>query len=449
MRLNLARRPLAAGVLVLLMAVPAGARAAQGWSAPVKIDSHELAAISCVPGFCAAVDTSGDATVYRGGAWSAPVNINGTTGLLSVSCTSSTFCMSVGLGTSSSTALMWNGTSWVSTPLPNAGVEDVSCASAQFCVAVGPGVGGEGGTPSAGNFDTYDNGTWTPAPTGGIDQGRATTGVSCVAQPSIFCTAVDQDGGAVTYSPASGWSQIDQIDTFGAAITGVTCASASLCFATDNQSSAVSVYDGSGWSAFNLVNGAPLGWISCASTTFCGGLGGPGVEIYDGSSWTATADPPAGTDALSCPVAGSCVAVTTQGDYTTYPSSTTPPPPPPAKPVSVGKLTTSGDRVTVSLTCPADDTNCGPVTVEATVSETLRGKHLLALAARAAKTTRKEVVIASRTVTLTAGQSEKLTLSPNSAGRRLLAKHPKLAAIVSVGSNGKTLKTSTVHLSAA
>jgi hypothetical protein len=130
-------------------------------------------------------------------------------------------------------------------------------------------------------------------------------------------------------------------------------------------------------------------------------------------------------------------------------------PPPPTPPPSAHVLSISGGHgsLTVALSCPAGGLACMTATVQATVTEHLKGGKLTAITARkgkkkaAAKT--KTVVIATGSASLAPGATETLTLTLNGAGSALLAKYGKLTAIVTVSAAGKTLDTATVTVQKA
>ena len=80
------------------------------WSAPASIDSVGLTSVSCVSGpRCTAVDGTGAALIYSGGAWTAPASVDTAGSPKSVSCASATFCAAVD---ASGNALTYNGTEW-------------------------------------------------------------------------------------------------------------------------------------------------------------------------------------------------------------------------------------------------------------------------------------------------------------------------------------------------
>jgi FG-GAP repeat len=116
--------------------------------------------------------------------------------------------------------------------------------------------------------------------------------------------------------------------------------------------------------------------------------------------------------------------------------------------VQVGSTSGTGTKFTVTLSCPAGGAACVPVSLQATVKEHLKGTKITALAAGAkkknARTTTKQVVVASGGATLSAGTRQTLTLTLNATGKSLLSKFGKLPASVTVSSAGKTIDTTTV-----
>jgi hypothetical protein len=212
-----------------------------GWTTTASVDTSALRDVACAAAsFCVATDVDGRSLTYDGTSWGPPVAIgfppssiscptttfcaaqsvpsfstfDGTTwatptsiptrgGLsASVSCTSATFCMSVGNGTAT-----YDGHAWH--PLTSADQQIVSCSSSARCAAVG----GDDGF-------NYADGAWSDT---SIDLGSLVetsfpvvelTGVSC--SPSGACEAIDRDGRAVSYTPPT----VRPAATTAPAITG-------------------------------------------------------------------------------------------------------------------------------------------------------------------------------------------------------------------------------------
>jgi hypothetical protein len=122
-------------------------------------------------------------------------------------------------------------------------------------------------------------------------------------------------------------------------------------------------------------------------------------------------------------------------DQTFQTASATPPPPPPAGAghASVGHAKVSGNTATVPVTCSGSSAETCKLALTLTVTETLRGHKVIAVTARKQPKTHKQVVVVGRThVTLTAGQARSVRLTLNSAGHKLLAKHPTLRVTLHV-----------------
>jgi hypothetical protein len=107
-------------------------------------------------------------------------------------------------------------------------------------------------------------------------------------------------------------------------------------------------------------------------------------------------------------------------------------------------------KLTATLSCPAGGAACAPVSLQATVTEHLKGSKITAITAHGKKkkahATTKQVVVASGGATLPvpAGTTKVLTLTLNSTGQALLSKFGKLTMTVTVSSAGKTIDTTTV-----
>lgn len=138
-----------------------------GWSTvPDVADPHELSDVSCRSAtFCVAVGSSKTtapdgsyfykpfAERWDGASWSAMTTVDPTpnaqfsndSGLATVSCATTNFCMAVGSKNESSLAFAekWGGARWVRTPIadvaPRDWFGDVSCSSPSWCVAIGEG----------------------------------------------------------------------------------------------------------------------------------------------------------------------------------------------------------------------------------------------------------------------------------------------------------------------
>ena len=100
----------------------------------------------------------------------------------------------------------------------------------------------------------------------------------------------------------------------------------------------------------------------------------------------------------------------------------------------VGATSSTGEGVKTTVKCPIEKTSGCPIAVEVSLYES--GGAIVA-----SKLKRKKVTIASSKLTLKAGQTRAVTVSLNRAGKRLLAKHKRLTALLTVSSGGVTIKT--------
>ncbi|MGZ4165801.1 MAG: hypothetical protein ACXVFO_04275 [Solirubrobacteraceae bacterium] len=126
-----------------------------------------------------------------------------------------------------------------------------------------------------------------------------------------------------------------------------------------------------------------------------------------------------------------------------------PPSPVPGR-ASVGHAKVSGTTVSVPITCKGA-TSC-TVSLKLTVTETLRGRKIIAVSARKAKLTHKTVIPGTASATIKAGRKATVRISLNRTGRSLLAAHHRLAAKLSVtqrvNRRNRTLSTQKVTFKA-
>jgi hypothetical protein len=141
------------------------------WSLMTSPDAGVLNAVSCTSdaGLCMAVGEGNQgyaiAEMWNGtGAWSDATTYDGTwtESLLSVSCTSDSSCMAVGLATYVWT---WDGTVWTSVATPYNGFrytqfDGISCSDTTACEAVGTANNG-GETPFQTVVDWWDGSSWS------------------------------------------------------------------------------------------------------------------------------------------------------------------------------------------------------------------------------------------------------------------------------------------------
>jgi hypothetical protein len=250
--------------------------------------------------------------------------------LLSVSCVSTKFCMATGQYEAPSTegapylplAEKWDGSQWkvVSTPNPkfsfDTQLSGVSCASASRCVAVG-----EQSATSA-VIEVWNGQAWSfqnvPAPPDGSRDELA--GVSCAAANA--CLAVGQEvnvadafGGTRTLSLSYNGSRWTVLTTpspsasFGSALNGVSCGSASSCMAvgSSDDDPLAERWNGTKWALVTVrvvtsSTQTSLASVSCTADSFtCIAVGSvdsaSAAVVWHGAAFTPEVVPArSGTD---------------------------------------------------------------------------------------------------------------------------------------------------------
>ena len=198
------------------------------WGLPVAVDqTGQLTSVSCASSsFCVSVDNNGGTFIYNGTSWSPGSSTGNLLG--SVSCPSGSFCDTVGYNDDGGNVFTLHGNS-LSAPTmidPDHKLHSVSCPSSSFCVA-----------GAAVNAFVLSKGTWTlaynidPNDTNGV-------GISSVSCPtSSFCVAVDSIGNALVYGSGS-WSAPRNVDN-GTQLDSVACTSPSFCIAVDSDGNAL------------------------------------------------------------------------------------------------------------------------------------------------------------------------------------------------------------------
>ena len=344
-----------------------------------------LYGVSCTStSFCPAVgnyiDSSGVAQslaeVYNGSSWSvvsSPDSGSGNNYLYGVSCVSTSFCAAVGYyvdssGVTQSLAGTYNGSSWSASAATNtASFQDnylygVSCTSSTFCASVGYGYAQPGFSPSWGTEEIYNGSSWSSPSI--LDPSTDSTqpgndyrlyGVFCMSSSSCLTSGRYSSLFSLAESYAgSSWSLGSAVNpsTTQNDLYDISCPSSTFCVAvgyyynsSDVQQMLVETYNGSSWSQVTgLTNpassaGDMLDGVSCTSSTSCVAVGSylyvntttsaSGIqtlaEVYNGSSWTTETPGNQGSysDSLvdvSCASSTSCVAVGYYGTSQTSPT---------------------------------------------------------------------------------------------------------------------------------
>ncbi len=251
--------------------------------------------------------------------------------LSGVSCPTPTWCVAVGMtvarpGPELPLIEQWNGAQWSRQPSPRlagASLAAVSCTSARSCVSIGS-IG------THGLVERLHRGVWT-----GRLLPRSLTSISCSA--ATTCTAV---GGKLAFRwDGRRWrsqrtARPRRSALGGVALQAVSCPSERSCLAVGNNGceSLAERWNGSRWADLRTPDagdctkrgtGAPsFTGISCASPRACIAVGTiqplnesqidrPLTERWNGLRWSMQRTGEV-TSALSCPAAGSCIAVGVQ-----------------------------------------------------------------------------------------------------------------------------------------
>ncbi|MFZ2112782.1 MAG: hypothetical protein WAU77_03510 [Solirubrobacteraceae bacterium] len=270
-----------------------------------------------------------------------------------VSCTTISACTAVGHrlnsgGTEVTLAERWNGKEWTLQETPNptgakgSGLIGVSCKSSTSCIGVGRYINSSGVETALG--ESWNGTTWTLkepiVPTGA--KSSKLVSVSCITTTSCIAVGayVNSSGTQVTLGESwngTAWTLKEPLNPTGAtsgSLSGVSCASSTSCIATGRyvNSSGVEVtlaesWSGTAWTLKEPLN--PTGakssiliGVSCTSSTSCVGVGdyvnSGGVEVtlaesWNGTAWTIqeTPNPEATSNRLvgvSCTSSSACIA---------------------------------------------------------------------------------------------------------------------------------------------
>jgi len=236
------------------------------------------------------------------------------------------------------------GWSRPATSLPPAGgFTSLSCISDVFCLAAGGGSNEADASSSTGPgvVASWDGAIWSPPATyfataDGAAPPPWLPAIGCTDGP--LCAVVDGSGhtslgDGTTWSPPAALAPApvppaDPADPGpghpGSRSAAVSCADSQFCAYVDNTGHLATLH-GTTWSAPQVVTARSRDstvalfqsgrvGVSCSNPTRCTAMVGATVLDWDGSSWS-TSDAPwaagasSGDTAVSCRVAGTCVAV--------------------------------------------------------------------------------------------------------------------------------------------
>ncbi|HYB22201.1 MAG TPA: hypothetical protein VED41_00285, partial [Solirubrobacteraceae bacterium] len=285
------------------------------WSPRTLLGGLDLEGVSCTSSsFCVTLDSYGRVSTYDGSEWSTPLQtrIGDETNFSGViRCASPSFCAIVGHEHDAQTddALTFNGSEWSApVPIPVPGPEftvldvpeSMSCPSSSFCMAV-----------AEEYAMTFNGSSWSHLVN--VPEARFNS-VSCPS--ASFCMAVGRKGRAATYN-GSYWTAVREIDSRKHDITSVSCVSSTFCVAVDNHGDALT-YNGTKWKKKKInPELEEFSSVSCVSSTFCVAVEQQGwTATFNGKTWSepVRADPNTRLYWVSCTSETFCAAADQYGD---------------------------------------------------------------------------------------------------------------------------------------
>lgn len=310
----------------------------------------DLAGVACVgASFCQAVGGfgSGFGQARSGGGWAASYNGRSwrTTvtrgsmrpGFSAVTCTSRSFCMTVGANNQQTIGERWNGRRWsaVSTITPAGGGDEgltaVSCTASRNCWAVGF-THGAMSTPADELLEHWNGSRWSLASPGPIH--GFLTSISCASASSCWVTGLST---ALAHWNGSRWRLVSLDGKYTQTI--VSCPKATECWVLAKHGYLLAALHlvGSRWSSAPIASGPQLAsdtiqGVACGSEADCWAVGSgparsgstasaPFAEQWDGSAWkvaklTGSAAARGYLTAVACGSSTACVAVGASGGAT-------------------------------------------------------------------------------------------------------------------------------------
>jgi len=304
----------------MLSMFPSGASAASSldkWSSPVLIGSKGSSAtqvdysVSCPTStFCVSVNGDGQVLYYRSGVWSSPQSLALGGSIDSVSCPNKLFCVAVASGK----AAVYNGHVWspVVSMGPTGDSYKVSCPTSTFCAAVG--ANGIPGKLSA--LVTFNGHSWTTyktTTTGALNDRLLS--VSC--STSQFCMATNFDGQILAFN---GKKWTPSHGTAPKGLISISCTASRFCMAVTTTGDSTTFHSGS-WSPPKLITALKSAFsysVSCVSAAECSVIGLSGAATtWTSGRWSRplTVFPGGGVAgvAISCSTGNNCVAVNDRG----------------------------------------------------------------------------------------------------------------------------------------
>jgi hypothetical protein len=401
----------------------------------------------CVDNAGGAIFSSTD-PASGGSSWkdSAP-NAAGGDFIQNLSCPSASLCVGVTGTNKLISSTDPSGTSWAVSTNPvesnNSYVGGLTCPSSTLCVGFANRYPGgytfASATPS--NVNSGWSASAAPVDANGLN------GISCSS--SSLCVA--WYGGAAltsTHPATNSWSAPVTVDPTNQIIS-LVCPSNNLCVGYDDKGDLVTTTDPTGGASAWSVSSTPIDSnlitrLACPSASLCllGDAKGDVLESSDpaggSGTWSAVKiDPGHSLQSLTCAGTALCLAADDDGNVVEGTVSS------PTGSGAAGKASVKGTSLTDTLSCHGSTGQTCTLKMSLTVVETLKGKKVVAVTARAKR--KKTVTIGSKTVTLQAGQTKKETVKLNRKGLALLKKRHKLPVSFTVKQGAGTVRHQTVH----
>jgi hypothetical protein len=464
--------------------------ATPGSPTPVTIGGYynSLNAVACPSAsLCTAVDGRGREVTFNPAAPAAsqgPIKVDGGSTLSGVACPSASQCTAVdsyGGEVTFNPAAPGNPTPISVDPsrATFGGVSAVACPSVSQCTAVD--FGGAEVT-----FNPTSPGTPTPVTVAGenvpcVNPSGCTVAhnLSAVACPTLSqCTAVDLDGGEVTFNPNGPGSPIRNSIDGSNLLFGVACPTASQCTAVDFYGNEVT---------FNpLRTGHPkpvridgtynLNAVACPSASQCTAVAGaragsgqanPGQEVtfnprFPSGQIRVAVDSGNELHGVACPSALQCTAVDADGhEVTVDPLDSASPTPASildadpletiacssitqcvsvdaigngfvgtgngfaglAGQAKIGHATVRSTHVRLPIHCHGNDSQLCRVTLTLTATEKTNSGNVVAVTAAKHRLRTRTVVLGRATITVNGGETKDALVSLHAAAKRLLTQH--------------------------
>jgi hypothetical protein len=461
---------------------------APGSPAPVSLDTRRLTAVACVSSAqCTAVDVSGHEVTFdpSTGAVVEALTATGLDQPLSLACPSAGQCTAVNNDGSEVTfdpvsgAVLGGGT----THDVDATFElsTVSCPTISQCTA------GDNDQSDGARFVTFDPTPFsiTKGPTSLYTHAGDEVITALACPSSGQCTAAGYYGEQVTFVPTTGMVITAPSSISAGYIRSLACPTTSQCTAVadSGESATFDPLSTDVPTEADIDGAVGVKSVACSSTVECVAVDGVGQELvsahllsvavagtgsgtvgasgiscpgtcssyYAIGSVVALSETPASGSVFSgwsgaCSGTGSCTVTLGSDAVLTATFAPQPPaqqqPPPVATIASAGTASVSAKTATVPITCAGAAGASCTVSLMLSATETLSGGKVVSVSTAKKKKT-KVVALGSGGAQVAAGQTDRVSVTLNSAGAALLAKRHRLGSTLTVS---QTAGTTTVVL---